>query len=248
MLLRKIVTAGATLFFTVIFSYAAEAASFDCAKARSKQEKLICSTPVLSHADDVMAAKYKEAYGAAAKISPEEAAQIKADQAGWILSGIHDCTPDIQCLSSSYKKRIAFLDFYFHQTQSAIAVTGTYERGIIDNGGELQIQLKADNKVVFSVSVDRVMNRVTPYLTANVGDLAGAAPLKNNVVDFEKKLNQISAACKLQISFSATKAVIKEDGDCGFGFSVFAEGVYFKTSNAVPEIKIDKDDPDHVVH
>jgi uncharacterized protein len=248
MLLRKIVTAGAALFCTVIFPYAAQAASFDCAKARSKQEKLICSTPVLSQADDVMAAKYKEAHVVAAKISQDEASQIKADQAGWILSGIHDCTPDIKCLSSSYKKRIAFLDFYLHQTQSPIAASGTYDREIIDNGGELQIQLKDDNKVVFSISLDHVMNRGTPYFTANGGDLAGEAPLKNNMVDYEKKLIEESAACKLQISFSATKAVIKENGQCGFGLGVFAEGVYFKTSNAVPEIKIDPKDPDHVVN
>jgi len=242
MLLRKIVTAVATLFFTLVFSYAAQATSFDCTKARSKQEKLICSNPELSKADDTMAATYKEARSAAVKISQEEATQLKADQAGWILSGIHGCTPDAKCLSSSYKKRIAFLDFYLHQTRTSIAVSGTYERGIIDNDGELQIQLKGDNKVVFCISVDRVMNRGTRYVTANTGDIAGEAPLQNNVASYDK-------ACKLQISFSATKAAIKQDDACGFfGLGVSAEGVYFKTSNALPEIKIDPNDPNHVVN
>ena len=37
----------------------AHAASFDCTKAKTAQEKAICGTPALSAADDQMAAAYK---------------------------------------------------------------------------------------------------------------------------------------------------------------------------------------------
>jgi len=247
MLSQKIVTAVATLFFPFIFSCAAQAASFDCAKARSKQEKLICSTPALSQADDLMAAKYKEAYAAAAKISSQEAAQLKTYQSSWIMTGIEHCTPDVKCLSASYKERISFLDFYLRQSQTPIAMAGTYERNDLGNTGELQVRMKEANKIVFDVSAIYLMNRGTPYLTANEGELAGESILTGNVAKYQKQI-ETDASCKLQITFSATKAVVEQDGFCGFGLNVSAGGVYFKTSNAVPEIKIDPTDPNHAIN
>ncbi|WP_387690798.1 hypothetical protein [Photorhabdus sp. RM71S] len=54
-MLKKIVIA---LF---LVSATANSASFDCAKATSKAEKLICSTPALSQADDVLYVDYLQA-------------------------------------------------------------------------------------------------------------------------------------------------------------------------------------------
>lgn len=48
------------LVFTLLLGSICNAASFDCKKARSYSEKLICSEPALSMADDLLAEQYKK--------------------------------------------------------------------------------------------------------------------------------------------------------------------------------------------
>lgn len=90
-------------------SMLAQAASFDCAKATTAQEKAICATPDLSKADDQMAAAYK-AWLAAAQ--PDWAAGIRQNQLIWLRMRDEDCpsgdtnNPIASCLSGIYKERI----------------------------------------------------------------------------------------------------------------------------------------------
>jgi uncharacterized protein len=59
------------------------AASFDCAKARAKVEKLICKDPQLSRQDEDLA----KAYGEALKLwDGQIAAYVKMNQRGWLGS------------------------------------------------------------------------------------------------------------------------------------------------------------------
>lgn len=233
MALHRTLTFAGVAFLMASFSHSALAASFDCAKARSRQEKLICSTPELSKADDAMAAKYVEARSAAAKLSAEEASQLKENQSAWILNGIQGCTPDVPCLSKSYQERIAFLDFYRQQTQKSMTVSGAYA-GPTWN---LEIREIGDSKAIFSMVGYTVRNQGTPQETANTGDITDEGVLQGNTVKFDKKV-AVDEPCKLQISLSTTKAIVQQEGTCGFGMNVWATGVYFKTSNAVPDISI----------
>ena len=57
------------------------AASFDCAKARTPQEKAICSSPELSAADDNLAAAYRRILRS---VPPDFQNELKADQLVWI--------------------------------------------------------------------------------------------------------------------------------------------------------------------
>jgi uncharacterized protein YecT (DUF1311 family) len=87
----------------------AHAASFDCSKAATAQEKAICATPDLSVADDQMAAAY-QAWLAAA--SPDGVAGIRDDQRLWLRTRTTSCpagnaaNPIEQCLRQVYKDRI----------------------------------------------------------------------------------------------------------------------------------------------
>ena len=87
----------------------AHAASFDCAKSKTAQEKAICATPALSAADDQMAAAYK-AWLAAAQ--PDWAAGIRENQLAWLRTRDASCSagdannPIASCLSNIYKERI----------------------------------------------------------------------------------------------------------------------------------------------
>lgn len=221
------------MFLIAAFSHSAFAASFDCAKARSRQEKLICSTPALSKADETMTAKYAEARSAAARISAEEASEPKENQSAWILYGIQRCAPEVTCLSKSYQDRIAFLDFYRQQAQKPMTVSGAY-MGLT---GNVEIRQIGDNKAIFSMVVFTVRNQGTSHETANTGDITDEGVLQSNTVRYDKKVEG-DEPCKLQISLSATKAVVEQEGTCDFGMNVWATGVYFRISNEVPDISI----------
>lgn len=79
------------------------AASFDCAKAQSKVEKMICADAGLSRLDEELA----KTYGEVLKKTPDEAL-LKKQQRGW-LKARKQCR-DISCLSDHYRGRLAVLD------------------------------------------------------------------------------------------------------------------------------------------
>ncbi|MBV8272945.1 MAG: DUF1311 domain-containing protein [Cupriavidus sp.] len=78
-------------------------ASFDCAKAASKIEKLICSTPEAADADRRLAAAY-----AAAKSKSADPSTVKADQVAWIKQQRNACG-DATCLVTVTEARIQAL-------------------------------------------------------------------------------------------------------------------------------------------
>jgi uncharacterized protein len=100
------------LGFSFLICALTHAASFDCTKARTAQEKAICGTPALSAADDQMAAAYK-AWLAAAQ--PDWADGIRGNQLVWLRMRDEDCSagdaidPVAACLGNVYKERIAEL-------------------------------------------------------------------------------------------------------------------------------------------
>jgi uncharacterized protein len=67
--------------FLILVCGVAHAASFDCAKAQTAQEKAICSSPQLSAEDEKLAAIYKASLES---ISPNTVKGLRADQAQWL--------------------------------------------------------------------------------------------------------------------------------------------------------------------
>lgn len=65
----------------------AEGPTFNCARAQGEVEKLICSDPALAAFDRKLDAVYKAAL---AKASGKLAAQLRAEQRGWV-KGRNDC-------------------------------------------------------------------------------------------------------------------------------------------------------------
>jgi uncharacterized protein len=90
----------------------ARAASFDCTKAATPQEKAICATPDLSAADDQMVAAYHAWLTAA---QPDWAAGIRDDQRVWLRTRATSCpagnsaNPIVPCLRGVYRERIGEL-------------------------------------------------------------------------------------------------------------------------------------------
>lgn len=108
----QLLTALRFLFVLTLFAaLPAHAASFDCAKAASRTEKLICADQTLSALDDDMAAAYKAAL---AKGDPPAADLVK-NQKAW-LPGLSRCAPSgmsdadaTSCLTNLYRQRVEFL-------------------------------------------------------------------------------------------------------------------------------------------
>lgn len=86
----------------LLFVQSAFAASFDCAKAGTKVEKLICSNPDVSRLDEDLNMGYKQILDAS---SPEEKKEIIQEQRKWLKEVRNQCA-DKDCLWNAYYKRI----------------------------------------------------------------------------------------------------------------------------------------------
>jgi uncharacterized protein len=79
-------------------------ASFDCAKAKTKIDKLVCGDPKLSDLDDKLGALYKKAL----ELSPVPE-DFKKQQRDWVKESRDTCK-DAACLKEAYTSRISELE------------------------------------------------------------------------------------------------------------------------------------------
>jgi uncharacterized protein len=79
--------------------------SFDCLKASSKVEKMICASPEVSILDLAMAKAYRELLAEKAESKKRE---IKVLQRNWLIN-VRDHCLDITCLKIVYEQRIISL-------------------------------------------------------------------------------------------------------------------------------------------
>lgn len=201
----------ATLAGLVLLALAApvSAASFDCAKARTKVEKLICNDPQLSRQDEDLA----HAYGEALKAwDGQIAAYVKLSQRGWVGSrallppGMEQggvlCTDDeaaLPCLRAIHADRIAVLK------SPGFRLSGVYVRGpdmisiqAVPTGLNLGYQL-GDPSASQGFTED-----TAPTKIATGQDIA-SFPLTGTGPD----------ACRLDAAFHADEVVITQKGPCG---------------------------------
>lgn len=83
----------------LMLSFAAQAASFDCGKAASKVEKLICGDTAISKLDEELAAVYKTALQ-----GEKQAEAIQQEQKQWIKER-NGCA-DAACVKLAYETRL----------------------------------------------------------------------------------------------------------------------------------------------
>jgi len=94
----------------LLFGGAAHAASFNCARARTPQEKTICSSPSLSRADEQMAVGFLKTVAAT---PPPLVEGVRADQRAWLKETALECPPGRKhfgqdmaaCLKQGYDRR-----------------------------------------------------------------------------------------------------------------------------------------------
>jgi len=103
---------GAFGAFGISVSMAAEPA-FDCARAESSAEKLICSDDTLAGLDRQLAQTYADAVDKLKTVADSEAAlnELKAVQRGWV-KGRDECwkaDDERACIRAAYGRRVAVL-------------------------------------------------------------------------------------------------------------------------------------------
>src|SRR5262245_41071051 len=81
----------------------ARGASFDCAKASTRIEKLSCSDGEASDLDGQLARVYRATLAGAG-----DADSLKAEQRAWLTGQRNKCA-DVACVRDEYKKRLAAL-------------------------------------------------------------------------------------------------------------------------------------------
>lgn len=187
----------------------ATAASFDCAKARTKVEKLICKDPQLSRQDEDLA----KAYGEALKLwDGQIAAYVKMNQRGWVGSRALEppgmsgggilCTDDetaLPCLRTVHADRIAVLK------NPGFRLSGVYVRGqdflrikAMPTGLDFAYQLADAN-------TSQGFTDETQPVKVATGQVVMSFPLTGTGPD----------ACRLDAAFTADTVVLTQKGPCG---------------------------------
>lgn len=89
-----------SVLWLALLPWSAQAASFDCTKAASPVEKMICADAALSQLDETLNTAYKQAASQA-----EDPAELKSRQLQWMKKVRNPCTsPD--CITRAYRQRI----------------------------------------------------------------------------------------------------------------------------------------------
>ena len=68
---------------------------------------------------------------------------------------------------------------------------------------------------------------------ANEGEGSGIAKIEGDTAIF--KPDGAEDECKITLKFTGEKLVVAQNGICGFGFNVTAEGTYKKVSSKKPK-------------
>jgi len=106
---RHAATGALVASFTLVLTVTVQAASFDCAKAHSKVEHLVCENPELSELDSNLTKEYQTILS---KANEEEKQRLPTEQRHW-LSHTRNACEDETCLKHAYWSRQAALETYF---------------------------------------------------------------------------------------------------------------------------------------
>lgn len=107
--LPPVLLSGIAAAMLLMLPAPAQAASFDCAKAQSKVEHLVCDNPILSKLDSKLGQDYQDVLS---KASDEQKQRVVAEQKHWLQHTRNVCETET-CLKHAYWSRQAALEAWF---------------------------------------------------------------------------------------------------------------------------------------
>ena len=200
-------------FLLLSAAFPSFAASFDCAKAKSKAETLICSDSVLSPLDDRLAEAYSDAL---ARSSDRDA--IVRWQREWLKSYPFAACKDARCLAPQFEQRIQLLAQVSSEDANT-SWTGSYTRVINrkdDNSAKLILIRFGPDKLFVSGAATWTGSNPGQV---NTGEINGVATLSGLRAAFD--LDE----CKGVFSRSGARIVVESESVCG-GLNVSFVGEY----------------------
>jgi uncharacterized protein len=147
-------------------SLQSDAASFDCSKARSRAEKLICASPELSRRDDELFSLYSKA-----KAASKDQAEFKREaEAAW-RARENSCR-DATCLFTWYSERIAHYEAALPQGSPAIS-TPSGEPAQVSFTWMNKSQIKAECLAREAMTATALRYRLSQGNLVTADDVAG---------------------------------------------------------------------------
>jgi len=203
-------------------SFSAPAASFECRKARTAIEKLICRTPALSSSDTELAARYQRVLRAAS--SDAERAVVREEQRYWLShtrNARENEKPDT--LASSYARRLRDLRLKEQMLKTRKLSSGCYVKITevaplalynLDEGGLPKVSLTINSLCVSKLSSAGfdVDISVTASNDRNCAFASRAAPAGSG--KYRATAKSEGGQCAVTLTVSATDIKIESSGDC----------------------------------
>lgn len=137
----------------LMLSINAQAASFDCAKAGTKVEHIICDTQEISKLDDELSAAYK-----AAQQDKTNVEKLKQAQKQWMKER-NGCA-DAACVQSAYRKRVEQLNL----TQNVAAQPRITQTGAVNAGTNSTVKKYPPYPDVWEMQFPLLANKQFPAL------------------------------------------------------------------------------------
>lgn len=194
-------------------------ASFNCGKARSQMEKLICSDENLSKADEELNVIYKQAI----QISSSKPIIIQW-QREWIRSFEVTSCRNVSCLMSAFASRINVLKSVAPAGDNSARWNGRYVRFFNgekdpDSSTLLLVGLSGNRVNISGTSLWQGQNAANGQI--NTGEIEGAG------ITFQGKIKFDLDGCTGEILFKKNGIVVENESGCG-GLNVSFNGEYRK--------------------
>ena len=208
----------AALLLTVV-SWAAYSASFDCRKAGTKPEKLICANAELSTLDEQLSIAYREAL-----VKGVNKTSVKEWQKNWLFFTRDSCA-DAACLKTAYVSHIGELREYSKMALTGTTISGNYERYYRGNpdkhSASIHVFELQKNRARMVGSAIWVGNAARGNV--NIGEIGGVFPLEGSKLHYYEPEED---SCLLTITFTKNALVVTDDNSLCGGLNVSFNGEY----------------------
>jgi uncharacterized protein len=194
-------------------------ASFNCGKAHSQMEKLICSDEKLSKADEELNTVYKQAIG----ISKAKPTMVQW-QREWLKSYDVTSCQDANCLMALFASRIELLKNVAPKNNSSAAWNGNYVRFVngkqdLNSAALLLIGLSNNRVYLSGSSLWQGPNAANSQV--HTGEIAGIGTTT------QEKLSFNLDGCKGELQLTKKGLIVTNESGCG-GMNVSFNGEYRK--------------------
>ena len=205
-------TSMAMLVVACCLAAGAQAASYDCKKARAEDEKAVCASPELSKLDDDMASAYKGALGLMSG-DTKRIALFRKDQADWVKDRKR-CGDTVPCLKDEYVSRIRWLQNPAHQYAGEwIASKAKITFHVQRSDGLLYVALYPD-KTKSNEQQDMIFMTINGRFSPAKQNKTGEDQIVIAAPQFSMRNSALKSVCpEIRLSFGTVEMMGLEGGD-----------------------------------